>query len=155
MTQQKSPGYDALRKGRWSQPGMLYVITTVTRDRKPVFEDIFIGRMIVLEMKRLEEEGHLLSLAWVLMPDHLHWLFELCKEADLSHVVKLFKGRSAHNVNRQLKQRGRLWQRAFYDHALRKDEDIRKVARYIVANPLRAKLVEDIGVYSLWDAVWI
>jgi len=29
------------------------------------------------------------------------------------------------------------------------------MARYIVANPLRAGLVERIGDYPLWDATWL
>jgi hypothetical protein len=38
---------------------------------------------------------------------------------------------------------------------VRQDEDLHKMARYIVANPLRANLVERIGNYALWDAVWL
>ena len=30
-----------------------------------------------------------------------------------------------------------------------------KLARYVVANPLRAGLVEKLGDYPLWDAVWV
>jgi hypothetical protein len=37
---------------------------------------------------------------------------------------------------------GPFWQRGFYDHALRKEEDIRKAAEYIVHNPVPAGLVE-------------
>jgi len=37
-----------------------------------------------------------------------------------------------------------------------KDEaSLKAAARYIVANPLRANLVEDIGKYSYWDAIWL
>ena len=42
-----------------------------------------------------------------------------------------------------------------YDHVLRNDEDVRATARYIVADPLRAGLVDSIGDYPLWDAVWL
>jgi len=38
---------------------------------------------------------------------------------------------------------------------LRLDEKIIEVARYIVANPLRAGLVNCLGDYSHWDAVWL
>ena len=34
-------------------------------------------------------------------------------------------------------------------------EDIKALSRYIVANPLRAGLVENIGEYSHWDAIWL
>jgi hypothetical protein len=38
---------------------------------------------------------------------------------------------------------------------LRSDEDVIATARYIIANPIRAGIVEKVGAYPLWDAVWI
>jgi uncharacterized protein with ACT and thioredoxin-like domain len=49
----------------------------------------------------------------------------------------------------------KIWQQDFHDHALRMEEDVKSVARYIVANPLRAGLVMKIGDYSHWDAKWL
>jgi hypothetical protein len=43
---------------------------------------------------------------------------------------------------------------AFHDHALRGDEDLQSVTRYLVGNPLRAGLVENIGEYPFWNAEW-
>jgi hypothetical protein len=54
-----------------------------------------------------------------------------------------------------LNRKGPVWQKAFYDHALRKDEDVKKMARYIIANPMRQGLVKKIDDYPLWDAIWI
>ena len=149
------PGYNALRHGRWSESGRPYMITTVTENRVPLFLDIFLGRLVIQEMMGLENQGHIHSLAFVLMPDHLHWLLILEENADLSRVIGLLKGRSARRLNKQLKRSGPVWQRAFYDHAVRKDEDVRKLARYIVANPIRAGLVKRLMDYPLWDAVWL
>ncbi len=89
------------------------------------------------------------------MPDHLHWLFQLNEGCLLSRVMKTLKARSAIAINRYRGQGGSIWQRAYYDHALRKDEDIRNIARYIVANPLRAGLVKNIGDYPHWDCTWL
>ncbi|BAU72594.1 Transposase [Metapseudomonas furukawaii] len=50
---------------------------------------------------------------------------------------------------------GRLWQKGFHDHALRSDEDVKTVARYVVANPLRAGLVERLADYPFWNAIWL
>jgi len=47
-----------------------------------------------------------------------------------------------------------MWQDGFHDHAIRKEEDLADIARYVVANPLRAGLVRRIGDYSLWDSIW-
>lgn len=48
-----------------------------------------------------------------------------------------------------------LWQNGFHDRALKREEDLVKIARYVVANPLRAGLVEKLGDYPLWDAIWV
>lgn len=49
----------------------------------------------------------------------------------------------------------KIWQAGFHDHAVRREEDLAGIARYIVANPLRAGLVDAIGDYPLWDALWL
>lgn len=148
--------YDDLRKGRWSERGHAYFVTTVLADRQSRrFADFWCARDTIAEMRALHDGGAVSSLAWVVMPDHLHWLFQLVGDRSLSMVMKQFKGRSARRINARLGREGPLWQRAFYDHALRSDEDLRGVARYIIANPLRAGLVERLGAYPHWDAVWV
>lgn len=106
-------------------------------------------------MRTLQESGAVNSFAWVVMPDHVHWLFQLGDEKNLSKVIQAFKPRSAHRVNKCLNRQEPLWQKSFHDHAIREEEDIKQIARYIVANPLRAKLVEAIDDYPLWDAAWL
>ena len=148
--------YDDLRKGRFNECWRAYFITTVLAEReKCYFSDLFCARFTVAEMRTLHDSSALNSLAWVEMPDHVHWLFQLGELLSLSSVVKQFKARSARRVNGYLNRQGPLWQKAFYDHAVRKDEDIRHIARYIVANPLRAGLVDNIGDYPHWDAAWL
>jgi len=148
-------GHKALRRGRCSISGQPYLVTTVTWDRRPFFRDWRVGRGVVAEIGRCHERGETESLAWVLMPDHLHWLFSLGDGSTLPAVMKSFKGRSARVVNERLGRTGSVWGAAYHDHALRRDEDLVAVARYIVANPLRAGLVEHIGDYPLWDAAWL
>ncbi len=140
--------YNDLRKGRVSQSGLVYHITTVTQNRAPLFASLDNGRKVVRELVTLQAEGRAETLCYVVMPDHLHWLMVL-QAGKLSEAVRMLKGRSAHAIGRAV------WQANYFDHAVRKDEDFRRMARYIVANPLRANLVERIGDYSLWDAVWL
>ena len=84
-----------------------------------------------------------------------HWLLQLQGAQSLARVVRLFKGRVARKINQMMTRSGTFWQRSYYDHAIRTDEDLRAVARYLVANPLRKGLVTCIGDYSHWDAVWL
>ncbi len=44
--------------------------------------------------------------------------------------------------------RKQLWQDRFYDHVLRKDEDIDKHAQYILENPVRKGLVREVLEYQ-------
>jgi putative transposase len=140
---------DALRVGRFSQAGGIYLVTTATAGRVPVFADLACARMVVREMRCLAIQGDLTSLAWVLMPDHLHWLIQLGNGASLSALLRSFKGRSARRIGRPI------WQRAFHDRALRREDEILPAARYIIANPVRAGLVQKVGDYSHWDAAWL
>ncbi len=147
--------YDALRRGRYSHPHQVYCVTTVTRNRLPLFTNIITARLLVHELRHLHDDGDVESLAWVVMPDHLHWMIQLNAHWPLPRVVKTLKARSALAINRHLCRQGSLWQRAYYDHAARETEDIRQMARYIIANPLRAGLVRDIGSYPHWDCIWM
>ena len=138
-----------LRKGRVSLPGQVYHITTVTFDREPVFSDLRSARVLVNALRQAQARDEATSLAFVVMPDHMHWLMQLGADASLVKVVGGVKAVTAHGIGR------RIWQDGFHDHALRQEEDLAEVARYIVANPVRAGLVERVGDYPHWDAVWL
>jgi len=150
MTQEANFHARSLRKGRVSECGRAYVVTTVCYERAAFLTDLSVIRAVVLEMQRADVH----SLAFVVMPDHVHWLFVLGDEP-LADVVRRFKSCSARWVNAYLGRDGRFWQAGYYDKALRREDDLRAVARYIVANPLRAGLVDSIGDYAGWDAVWL
>jgi len=143
-----------LRSGRFSETGRIYLLTAVVHDRQPLFADWRLGRLLVQELRLVEDLRLARSLAWVVMPDHWHWLVEL-NEGSLGSLVQRIKSRSAKAVNTARRTQGRVWQRGFHDYAVRKEEDIQALARYVVANPLRAGLVERIGEYPLWDAVYL
>jgi len=105
---------DHLRIGRFSNPGMVYLVTTVTAARQPLFADFWQARAVVAQMQRLHDAGSVTSLAWVLMPNHLHWLFQLGDAGTLAQVMKTFKGGSAQAVNAASKHQGAVWQHSRY-----------------------------------------
>jgi len=138
-----------LRKGRFSEANRTYHLTTTTLHRQPVFNDPYAARVLIRALRAEEERGRAHTLAFVVMPDHLHWLVELADSATLASVVGDVKSVTAHRLG------GHLWQAGYYDHALRRDEDVRTLERYMIANPLRAGLVERLGDYPHWDAIWL
>ena len=143
-----------LRKGRYGEFGRIYAITTVVKNRKPIFNDFGLSRLLINELRRTHVEGLVNSLAWVVMPDHFHWLIEL-KHASLSTVMQRTKSRAAMSIGVAQGSPLKLWQKGYHDRAIRYDEDVVHAARYIVANPLRAGLVKRLGDYPHWDAIWL
>ncbi len=148
------PHQSALRKGRFSAAGQVYHVTICTAGRVARFDDYAVGRLVVTEMRAMHDAGMLQTMAWVLMPDHLHWLFAL-NALPLPRVLNRFKSKSARVVNLALGRTGALWQTGYHDRALRKEEDLKALARYVVANPVRAGLVKRVHDYPLLDAVWL
>ncbi len=153
---QKAPPHSRdLRKGRVSEAGRAYHIRAATADRQPFFGDLYVGRELVHALRFQHERGAVESLAFVVMPDHLHWLFVLGDGGELRTVMHSVKSFSAQRINRRIGRTGAVWQDGYFDRGLRAEDDLRVVARYIVANPLRAGLVTRIGDYPLWDAIWV
>ena len=149
-----SPGSRALRRGRFSQKGGVYLITTVTEQRIPWFQVFSFAQLMCRHLGHGGCIKDACNLCWVVMPDHIHLLLQL-GETELSVVMKRLKARTAIALNREIGRRGRFWAKGFHDHALRKEEDLLAVSRYIVANPLRAGLVKSVSDYPYWDAVWL
>ena len=148
------PGQHRLRQGRVSLPGQPYLLTTVTHRRQPLFANLWTARIVVNSLRHYHEHGRIHSLAYVLMPDHLHWLLKLREGESLSAIMRTVKAYSARQIE-GLGHEGPIWQKGFHDRALRKEEDLLTAARYLVANPLRAGLAQTIGEYPHWDAVWL
>ncbi|MGF6203810.1 REP-associated tyrosine transposase [Pseudomonas laurylsulfatiphila] len=148
------PHASRLRAGRYSQSGQIYLLTAVTRYREPLFTNWQTGRLLVRQFQQAHTDDLADSLAWVVMPDHFHWLVEL-KSSTLPALMLATKSRSARAINAHLGRNGRLWQKGFHDRAIRREEDLLAVARYIIANPIRAGLVRRVHDYPLWDAKWL
>ncbi|MCE4371898.1 REP-associated tyrosine transposase [Xanthomonas hortorum] len=149
-----SPVHRALRRGRRSLANCCYLLTVTTCQRRRVFGDFQLAASACRAfIAALPEDATL--LAWVLMPDHVHWLVQLGDVTPLARTVSCMKAASTRAVNRQRGMREAVWARAYHDRALRKEDDLRSVARYLIANPLRAGLVERVGDYPFWDAIWL
>ena len=80
ITRKTKPHAKDLRKGRHTENNQIYLVTTVTQQRQKVFTDFFLGRLVVHAMRHQHHQQNVNSLAFVIMPDHIHWLFALQKD---------------------------------------------------------------------------
>jgi len=143
----------ALRRGRWSEGGNIYLITFVTDGRRPWFRSWDPASRVARALAAPTTWPGSSLLCWVLMPDHWHGLLQLGEGGALSKSV----GRAKAHATRTWKPgRGiRLWQPGFHDRAMRRPDDLLATARYVIANPIRAGLSRSFGGYPYWDAVWL
>ncbi|TAG03872.1 MAG: transposase [Betaproteobacteria bacterium] len=147
----------ALRKGRVSISGQTYHVTSRAATGAPQLVAPLVAFAMCPIFERASSDCSARLLAWVLMPDHAHWLIELGDERPLSYTVSRLKSASAGAGGRAMNAAlgTSIWQTGFYDRAVRRDEDVVAVARYVVANPLRAGLVTRLGDYPWWNSVWL
>ena len=138
-----------LRKARSSVIGTVYHLRFSTQDKREYLADFATARAVVHAIAQEHNSGRASCLCYCVMPDHVHWLMRLRKGTI---------GRSVHNVKRlsiHLSKQRIDWQSDFFDHGITDESVLRKTARYIVANPVRANLVSAVGDYPHWDAMWL
>jgi REP element-mobilizing transposase RayT len=136
-----------------------YFVTITTNDRGQLLGEIGpaasvalsdAGNMVDRWWRELPEKFESVSLdAHVVMPDHFHGIVSLSCGVDsergcfvsLSRVVQWFKTMTTNEYFRRVRTdgwtpvRAKLWQRGFYDHVIRREEDLLKIREYIEFNP--------------------
>lgn len=141
-----------LRVGRFSEVGRPYLVTVACLDRRHVFGSLASGRCFARAIGAMDGDAE--TWCWVAMPDHVHWLMAPTGKLELSRCVQKMKALTTRSL-RGSGLAGDVWQRGFHDRALREEEDLRAMARYVIANPVRAGLVRSVREWSFWDAAWI
>ena len=142
-----------LLAGRRSIVGNVYTITMVCRNRHRVFDCPANADLAMQLLGSMDREGLTASLAWVIMPDHIHWLAQL-RGHSLGYCVQRFKARSSFLINRRRGKQGAIWQAGYHDHAIRSDASLQRHAGYILANPVRAGLAEQVGDHPYGWCRW-
>jgi len=131
-----------------------YFLTFCARNRRPTFKAVTVVDQTLMQIRRTAREETFAILAYCFMPDHAHLLVEGTRaDSDLKRFARFAKQRSGAAF--ALATGRPLWQEGFHDRVLRAGEDAKAVARYIVANPVRAGLVVSPADYSFSGSdVW-
>lgn len=146
------PGYD------YTQPGS-YFVTACVHDRLSLFGDIVgadmrpnaAGLTVVSWWNRIPDKFRFVALdAFVVMPNHVHGIImnEATAKppeglADLGRIVAWFKTMTTNAYIRGVADDGwrpfsrRLWQRNYYEHIVRNEDDLNRIRDYIAMNPAK------------------
>ena len=140
----------------YSTPGA-YFITVCTANRKKIFwserrgelcspaniplSDT--GRIVANEIKKLNTVYDAVCVdKYCIMPDHIHFIISINADETgrtqfaptISRVIKQFKGSITKQIGRPI------WQKSFYDHGIRNQQDYDEIWQYIENNPLKYRL---------------
>ena len=137
----------------YSAPGAYFVTICTANREKILWKDgrgelrspekvplSSMGLIIEKEIAKMSEIYDAVSVdTFCIMPDHIHLLLVIHTDADgrtqfaptISRVVKQFKGAITKQIGRSI------WQKSFYEHGIRNQQDYHEVWRYIENNPLK------------------
>ena len=82
--------------------------------------------------------------SFAIMPNHIHMILsvESNEEIKISQVVSYFKSYVSREYNKKTKKKNDIWQKSFYEHVVRNDDDYKRILEYVVYNPMKWKLDE-------------
>jgi putative transposase len=91
--------------------------------------------------------------AFCIMPNHVHWVFTpLEKSADayypIAKIMHAIKRHTAFHANSILGRRGDFWQHENYDHVVRDEQELNRIAMYVLNNPVAAGLVSTLDEWK-------
>jgi len=128
---------------RLEYEGAVYHVTSRGNAREEIFlDDDDRSRFLVILSDVVKRHGWICH-AYCLMTNHYHFLIET-PQAGLSRGMQMLNGTYTQWFNRRHKRVGHLFQGRFKAILVEKDSYLLELARYIVLNPVRAKMVQSV-----------
>ncbi len=120
----------------------VFHIIACTRNRAPALGADAVAAVATRLLTETAAAWQSTVFCYCVMPDHIHALLTPGRvgTGDLRRIVGGWKAA----MTRQCRAVGvpdSLWQRGFWDHLVRQEEDRRAICEYILANPVRKGLV--------------
>lgn len=103
-------------------------------------------RRIVSDTLRYNDGNKYRLIAYVIMPNHVHVLFELFGNNSIESVMKSIKGYSSRKINELTGGSGSVWMKEYFDRIVRDASHLKSYIRYIINNP---RFLQP-GEYELW-----
>ena len=137
----------------YSQNGYYY-ITVCTYNRNKLFGKLQNGEIYLSEYGKIADfvwndlinHNPIVLHEYIIMPDHIHGIIQInnnSKSVEISEIIRQFKTFSSKRINEHLKRNGlepfptgKLWQKSFYDHIIRDENDYIIKSQYIINNPI-------------------
>lgn len=140
------PKFEHVRRNSMRLRGFDYAsqrshfVTIVAHERQCFFKDVQIATATIDCLLDLREKYKFNLYQYCLMPDHFHALLGIGEsKMTLGAICGAFKSLSTREF--WAFGAGQLWQKQFFDHVIRNEQDFLETVEYIQQNPLRKNLV--------------
>ncbi len=126
---------------RIEYPGAVYHVTARGNEKKPVFKDDHDRENFLDILHQVNNRYHWICHAYCLMGNHYHLLIET-PDGNLAIGMRQLNGVYTQRFNHRHGRAGHLFQGRYKAILIQKDTHLLEVCRYVVLNPVRAKISE-------------
>lgn len=126
---------------RIEYPGAVYHVTSRGNRKKAVFMDDHDRESFLNTLQHVNKRYNWICHAYCLMTNHYHLLIET-PDGNLSLGMRQLNGVYTQLFNKWHGKTGHLFQGRYKAILIQKDSHLLEVCRYVVLNPVRAKMVE-------------
>lgn len=112
---------------------------------------------IIIQTLQFWESKKLTNMAFTIMPNHVHWVFQLFEKDTegnpvyLQDILQSVKRFSSNQINKVENREGTLWQKESFDTTIRDEKHLYYAVRYTLQNSVKAGLVTD---WRNWKGTW-
>jgi len=135
---------------RIEYPGAIYHVTSRGNDKKAIFKDEQDRENILRTLQHVNKRYHWLCHAFCLMDNHYHLLIET-PDGNLALGMRQLNGVYTQLFNNRHNRTGHIFQGRYKSVLIQKDTHLLEVCRYVVLNPVRARMVEKPGDWK-WSS---
>ncbi|MGA4323921.1 REP-associated tyrosine transposase [Ectopseudomonas hydrolytica] len=138
---------------RAREQGACYFFTLVSHQRRPLLTEAPVRAALRGAIEQVRQGYPFAIHGWVLLPDHLHCLWQLPPgDAEFGLRWSMIKRLTSQalpqsegiSLSRRLRREAGLWQRRFWEHRIRDEQDLRRHLDYLHWNPVRHGLVQQV-----------
>ncbi len=125
---------------RLQYPGAIYHVTARGNARQAIVRDDHDRQRFVATVATMVAQYQVVCHAWVLMNNHYHLLLNP-PQANLAQALRHLNGVYTQAFNRRHRRVGHLFQGRYKAIVVEKEAYLLELCRYVVLNPVRAKMV--------------
>ncbi|WP_095211313.1 transposase [Endozoicomonas ascidiicola] len=134
--------------------GALYHVTSRGNERKPIYREDADFQLFLATLAEVCDRFNWVIHSFCLMTNHYHLVVET-PDANLSQGMRQLNGVYTTRFNRKYGRVGHLFQGRYKAILVDKDAYLMELSRYVVLNPVRARMVEspnDKNRGHIWSA---